>query len=148
MQTAIGVEIAKPIADGSLFHWKITNKLDVAVYVYDFYLWGPAYHVERVGDRVTIASAPVAEMAACPPNRFPPVLLLVIGPHRTVEGDFSDPELNLKGKTVSLKISVGENPYSVVEKAKQFANSKCQHSPYDAIVQWGAIIESNAIRLP
>src|SRR6266436_1712494 len=133
LQTAVSVEIAKPVADASLLHWKITNRLDVAVYVYDFYLWGPAYHIEQAGNRVTIETAPVTEMPACPPNRFPPVLLLVVGPRRTIEGDFSDPELNLNGKTASLRISVGENPFSVVEVAKQFGNSKCKHSPYDAI---------------
>jgi hypothetical protein len=148
LQKAISVEIARPITDSSLLHWKITNKLDVAVYVYDFFLWGPAYHVEQAGDRVTIETTPVKETQACPPNRFPPVLLLVIGPNRTIAGDFSDPVLNLKDKTVSLKISVGGDPYSVVEEAKQFANSKCKHSPYDAIVRWGAIVESNTLELP
>jgi hypothetical protein len=146
-QTAVSLEIARPVGEGSLLNWKISNKLDVAVYVYDFYLWGPAYHIEQAADRVVIETAPIAERPGCPPNRFPPVLLLVIGPHRTIEGAFADPELNLKGKTTSLRISVGDDPYSVVEAAKRFSKSKCKHSPYDAIVRWGTVIESNAIRV-
>ena len=146
-QTAVSLEITRPVQQGALFNWKIANKSDVAVYVYDFYLWGPAYHFEEAGERVVIETTPVTERPGCPPNRFPPVLLLVIGPRRTIEGAFSDPDLNLKGKTTSLRITVGENPYSVVEEAEQFAKSKCKHSPYDAIVRWGTIIESNTVRL-
>jgi|WetSurMetagenome_2_1015567.scaffolds.fasta_scaffold477869_1 hypothetical protein len=148
LQTAISLEIARPMVNGAVLHWKITNNLEFAVYVYDFYLWGPAYHVEHAGDKVTIETTPVTEKPGCPPNRFPPVLLLVVGPHRTIEGDFADAEITLNGKPVSFRISVGENPYTVVDAAKRFANSRCQHSPYDAIVRWGAIIESNTIRLP
>ena len=65
----------------------------MAVYVYDFYLWGPAYHIETVGDGAIIDTTPVTELRSCPPNRFPPVLLLVVGPQRTIEGDFSDPAI-------------------------------------------------------
>ena len=107
--TAVSVEIARPLQDGALLHWKITNKLDVAVYVYDFYLWGPAYHVEKSADKVTIDTTPVTESPGCPPNRFPPVLLLIVGPQRMIEGDFTDPAVSVKGKSVSLRIAVGEN---------------------------------------
>ncbi len=147
LKTAVIMEIARPIQEGALLHWRITNNLDVAVYVYDFYLWGPAYHIEQSADKVTIDSTPVTESPGCPPNRFPPLLLLIVGPGRTIEGDFTDAAVSVQGRSVSLRVAVGENPYTVVEEAKQFAKSKCKHSPYDAIVRWGAILESNAIQL-
>lgn len=144
----VSLEISRDVTQSDAqLHWKITNSLDVAVYVYDFYLWGPAYSLVRVGDRVRIDTSPVIEQRSCPPNRFPPVLLLVVGPRRTITGDFSDPEIKgLEGKQVSLRIAVGSDPYSVVAEAKRFMSSRCQHSPYDAIVRWGTIIESNSLR--
>jgi hypothetical protein len=147
LREGVRLELTKPTQEGALVHWKITNTLDTAVYVYDFYLWGPAYHIERADSRLIINTTPVAEQASCPPNRFPPVLLLVVGAHRTIEGDFMDTAIkDAGGKLVSMRIAVGSDPYSVVEEAKQFMSSKCKHSPYDAIVRWGTILESNAIR--
>lgn len=149
LRRAVSLEISRVTQGDAQFHWKITNALDVAVYVYDFYLWGPAYHIERLGDQVRIDTTPVVEQRSCPPNRFPPVLLLVIGPGRTIAGDFSDPEIRgLESKQVSVRIAVGSDPYSVVAEAKRFMSSRCQNSPYDAIVRWGTIIESNSLRLP
>lgn len=144
---SVHLEITKATQRDSLFHWKITNDLDTAVYAYDFYLWGPAYHVERSGNRLVIETTPISEEASCPPNRFPPVLLLVIGPHRTIEGDFSDSEIReTAGKIVTLRIAVGADPYSVVAEAKKFMSSGCTHNPYDAIVRWGTILESNTLQ--
>lgn len=145
---SVRLEVTKPTHKDALVHWKITNDLDTAVYVYNFYMWGPAYHVERSGDRLVIETTPISEEASCPPNRFPPVLLFPVGPHRTVEGDFSDSEIkDLGGKLVSLRMAVGSDPYSVVAEAKKFMSSRCTHNPYDAIVRWGTILESNTIRL-
>jgi hypothetical protein len=147
IRAGVDVEIAKTSEDGTLLRWKITNRLPTAIYVYDFYLWGPAYHVERLADRVLIDTTPVVELRSCPPTRFPPVLLVVVGPHRRISGEFSDSEISgLGGKQVAIRVAVGTDPYSVVEQAKKFAASRCRYSPYDAIVQWGTIIESNAIR--
>ncbi len=121
----------------------------MAVYVYDFYLWGPAYHVSATPDKTIIETTPLTEIRSCPPYRFPPVLLLLVGPGRTIEGDFTDPEVRIvSGKPVSLQIAVGTNPYSVVAEAKRFYSSKCEHNPYDAIVRWGTILESNSMALP
>ena len=73
----------------------------------------------------------------------------MVGPHRSIEGDFTDGDVkDLAGKLVSIRIAVGADPYSVVDEAKRFANSGCQHSPWDAIVRWGTILESNSIRFP
>ena len=77
------------------------------------------------------------------------MLLLVIRSGGTIEGDFSDPEIKtIVAKRVSLKISVGPEPYTVVSQARQFEHSSCKHSPYDAIVLWGTRIESNAVEVP
>jgi len=53
----------------------------------------------------------------------------------------------LAGKAVSLRIAVGSDPYTVVDEAKQFFDSNCKHSPYDAIVRWGTIIESKTVKV-
>lgn len=134
-----------------LVHWAITNESDIAVFVYNFYLWGPAYEVERNGNRVILNTTPVKEMGGCGLDRLPPILLLMVAPHRTIEGDFSDVELkDMAGKSASIRIAVGADPYSVVEQAKRFYynDKQCRHTPYDAIVQWGTIVESNTIQIP
>ena len=108
----VHVVVEAPRQAGSLFRWKITNSLGTAVFVYDFYLWGPALHVDTKADEVVVETAPVTEVRSCPPNRFPPVLLLVIAPGRTIEGDYTDSELKITGKKpVSLQIAVGTKPY-------------------------------------
>ena len=145
----VHVEVGPPVQTGSLFHWKIKNSLDTAVFVYDFYLWGPALHVSSKTDRTVFETSPIIEVRSCPPYRFPPVLLLVIAPGRTIEGDFADSEVrDLKGKMFSLQVAVGPEPESVVTEAKRFFNSNCEHDPYDAIVRWGTLIESTPIQLP
>jgi hypothetical protein len=93
LREGVHLGVTKPTQDGALVHWKITNTLETAVYVYDFYLWGPAYHLEKQQDRTIINTTPVTEEASCPPNRFAPVPLLAVGPHRTIEGDFTDPDI-------------------------------------------------------
>jgi hypothetical protein len=135
-------------ASGSL-HWKIRNRSDVEVYVYDVFLLGPAFEVQRQASAVTFSTAPTRMLASCPPNRFLPVLLMVVRPCGTIEGIFSDSELKklAPGTTVSMQVSVGPDPYSVAAEWQQFLNSNCEHSPYDAIVRWGTTIESNAVRL-
>lgn len=156
--SATGMAVAKPDAaqvhveitgvskaSGSL-HWKITNTSPVEIYVYDFFLLGPAFRVEHNPDRVVFDTSPTTEEASCPPDRFPPVLLLVIRSGGVVEGEFSDGRIkDLSGKAISLKIAAGSEPYSVVAEAKRLmASGRCEHSPYDAIVRWATIVESNA----
>jgi len=145
----VRIEAAKGKVNGAVLHWKITNDSDTGAFVFDTFLWGPAYSVERYADKVTINTSPVSELGGCPPNRFPLILLLVIGPHRSIEGDFTDDEIkDLDGKLVSFRVAVGADPYSVVDTAKAFANSKCLHSPWDAIVRWGTVLESNGVQFP
>lgn len=134
-----------------LLHWAITNESDVGLFVYNFYLWGPAYEVERNGNRVILNTTPVKEMGGCGLDRLPPILLLVVAPHKTIEGDFSDTELkDMAGKSASIRIAVGADPFTVVEQAKRYYynDKQCRHTPYDAIVQWGTIVESNTIQIP
>jgi hypothetical protein len=133
----------------ALVNWSITNDSKLAVYVYDFFLWGLAPWDEINGNQAVIGTAPTREEATCPPNRFPPVLLLIVPPGRTIRGDFTDIDLKLAPKTnLSMRIAVFRDPYTVVEEAKRFADSGCKHSPYDALVREGTIVESNTVQLP
>jgi len=116
--------------------------------VYDFFLWGPALSVDHSAQKTIFNTTPLVEQASCPPNRFPPVLLLVIGPGRSISGELQDDRLKtLTGRTVSLRIAAGLDAYTVLDEAKKFFDSDCKHSPYDAIVRWGTIVESNAVRV-
>jgi hypothetical protein len=147
LRESVRLELSKPMQEGALVHWRITNNLATAVYVYDLFLWGPAYHVVAHQDRVVVETTPVTELRSCPPNRNPPVLLLLVGPHRNIEGDFTDSNIkDVRGKAISMRIAVGNDPYSVVALAKRYMTSDCQHSPYDAIIRWGAILESNVLQ--
>jgi hypothetical protein len=72
-----------------------------------------------------------------------------VGPGRTIEGDFQDDEIaKMRTPSVLLRLIYGAEPYRVVEKARQYAQSKCKYSPYDAIVQWGTVVESNRLQVP
>lgn len=145
----VSVQISPSAHPGVLFHWKISNRGLQSAFVYDFYLWGPAFRIEQTDTILNVITTPIKEEPGCPPNRFPPVLLLHVGPGRSIEGDFEDESIKPKpGQAISLTLSVGTDGYNVGEQAKQFFNSNCKHSPYDAIVRWGNIINSNSIRVP
>jgi hypothetical protein len=104
--------------------------------------------MENNAKHIVLGTAPTKQEATCP-NRVAPVLLLVVAPGRTIQGDFVDSELKLPSKAeLSMRIAVFDNPYNVVAEAKRFANSNCKHSPYDAIVKWGTMIDSNVIHVP
>ena len=143
---AVQLEITRVSRSEGSFHWRMVNHLDLAVYVYDVYLQGPAYRVEHFPDRVVFAATPIAAVASCPPNRFLPVLLLFLRPGVAIEGDFQDDLLkSVSAKRISFKIAVGPEPYTVVAEAERFMNSACRHSPYDAIVRWATLIESDPV---
>jgi hypothetical protein len=130
-------------------HWRIANNSGDGIYVYDFFLLGTAYNIERSPGRVTFDTTPTVRVASCPPNRVAPVLLLFVRSGGAIEGDFVDEEVkNAGGKEVSLKIALGSEPDTVVEEAKRFFNSNCAHSPYDAVVNWATFLESSRIRVP
>lgn len=127
-------------------HWRIENDSDDGIYVFNFFLLGPAYHIERSPGKWTFETAPVERTPGCPPNRVAPIALLFIRAGGMIEGEFVDPEISKAlGKKVSLKIAVGSEPETVAEEAKRLYNSNCAHSPYDAIVNWASFLESNAI---
>ena len=145
----VRLQISPAVRKGAVLHWRIVNDGRLAVYVYNVFLWGPALTVQRTPSEAVIDTTPVREDPGCPPNRFPPVLLLAIGPGRSLEGDLIDSRITgLKGLVTSMRIVVGSDPYSVVDAAKRYMSSNCKHSPYDAIVEWGTIIKSNPIRVP
>jgi len=132
----------------AIVNWSLTNNSKLAVYVYDFFLWGPGPWTEKDSNHIVLGTAPMKQEASCP-NRVAPVLLLVVAPGRTIHGDFVDDGLKPPPKVqVSMRIAVFDDPYTVVAEAKRFANSNCKHSPYDAIVTKGTLMESNSIRLP
>ena len=142
-------EVTRVSKRGGVLHWKIVNNSDDEIYIYNFYLLGPAYNIEQTPGRVIFDTAPIVRVASCPPNRVAPVLLLGIRSGGMIEGDFSDPEIKKAGgKKVSLKISVGSEPDTVVAETKRFFDSDCAHSPYDAIVNWGTLLESTRIKVP
>jgi hypothetical protein len=99
----------KPDPSGkALLSWSITNNSKLAVYVYDFFLWGPTAWVERSDNRIMLSTPPTKEEATCPPNRFPPVLLLVVAPGRTIHGDFVDSRLKVPPNAdLSMRVAVG-----------------------------------------
>ena len=147
--TDVRLEIQPDSTSKALVTWSITNDTKLAVYVYDFFLWGPAEWNEEKGGVMILGTAPSREEGGCPPNRVAPVLLLVISPGRTIHGDFIDDRFKLAPKAkVAMRIAIFNDPFKVVEESKRFYGSRCQHSPYDAIVREGTIVESNVVQLP
>jgi hypothetical protein len=134
--------------DGSL-HWKIRNRSDGPVYVYDVFLLGPAFRTEHQPGLTTFDTTPVEMFASCPPNRFLPPLLIVVRSGGSIEGDFSDPQIRalMPGSRISLRIAIGREPDSVAAEWQHFLNSDCKHSPYDAVVRWATLVESNVAQL-
>jgi len=134
---------------GSQLHWTIINRSPSAVYVYSYYLYGPAYSITKGVTVTTLNTTPTALDGSCP-YLFPPVLLLRVPAGDYREGDFRDSQLNnLRGKSVNLSIGVGLNPYTVVAKAAQLRKTdNCKKSPYDAIVEWSSLVRSNSIQIP
>jgi hypothetical protein len=49
---SVSVALTSASAEGTL-HWAITNHDEVAVYVYDFFLWGPALSVDHSPEKTT-----------------------------------------------------------------------------------------------
>ncbi len=141
--------VAQPDFTGkALVKWSITNESKLAVYVYDVFLWGPGEWNEQEGDVTILGTTPSREEPGCP-NRVAPVLLLVIAPGRTIHGDFIDDRIKLAPKAkVVMRIAIFSNPYRVVEESKHFYESRCTHSPYDAIVREGTVVQSNVVQLP
>ena len=142
-------EITRLSKDAGLLHWKITNSSDDGIYVYNFFLLGPAYNVERSAGKLIFDTSPIVRVASCPPNRVAPLLLLFVRSGGVIEGDFVDEAIKSSGAgdEVSLKIAVGSEPDSVVQEAKRFYNSDCKHSPYDAIIDWATFLETAPVKV-
>jgi hypothetical protein len=143
-------EITRVSKKAGVLHWKIMNNSDAGVYIYSFFLLGPAYNIERSAGTLIFDTTPIVRVASCPPNRVAPLLLFFVRSGGVVEGDFADPEVKKAGgDEVSLKIAVGSEPNSVVEEEKRFYNTPgCQHSPYDAVVNWATFLESSRVQVP
>jgi len=143
-------EITRVSKTAGVLHWKIANNSDAGVYIYSFFLLGPAYNIEHTPGKLIFDTTPIERVASCPPNRVAPLPLFFVRSGGVIEGDFADPEIkNAGGDQVSLKIAVGSEPNSVVEEEKRFYNTAgCQHSPYDAVVNWAIFLESSRVRVP
>lgn len=131
-------------------HWIIANTSKTEIYVYSFFLYGPAYATERKTESVIFDTLPPSLESGCP-NRFPPVLLLRVPPGDYREGDFRDDALNtMSGRTVLLKIGAGSEPYTVVNEANRirWKSQNCSESPYDAIFEWATTQVSNPVQVP
>jgi hypothetical protein len=145
----ISFEITRFSRESGLLHWKLTNGSDDGVFVYNFFLLGGAYNVERTSGKLVFDTCPIVRVASCPPNRVAPVLFLFVRSGGVIEGDFVDDEVRRSGgNEVSLKIAVGSDPDAVAEEAERFYKSDCKHSPYDAIVNWATYLESTRVRVP
>jgi hypothetical protein len=143
------LEITRFSKQTGTLHWKLTNQSKSGVFVYDFFLLGGAFEIERSPGKLIFDTSPIRKEASCPPNRTIPVLLLLLPPGGVMEGDFVEPQLRqVKHEQISLKIAAGSEPYTVVDEAKRYYDSDCAHSPYDAVVDWATYIESNSIHVP
>jgi hypothetical protein len=142
-------EITHLSMDAGLVHWKIRNNSEDGIYVYNFFLLGPAYNIEQSAGKQIFDTSPIVRMASCPPDRVAPLLLTFIRSGGAMEGDFVDSRIKDVGLSeFSLKIAVGSESEKVVEEAKRFYHSNCKHSPYDAIIDWASFLESNSVRVP
>jgi hypothetical protein len=140
------LEISRPAERKTLLHWKISNSSQQALFVFDFYLWGPAYRVEQNGKDTVIETTPIKDEQGCVPNRFPPMLLLHLRPGGIIEGDFEDDAITIpKDSRVSLVVAYGTDAYSLQDRVKKIFGSKCSESPYNAILQWGHLLYSNSL---
>lgn len=145
----IKFEITRYSKRQGLLHWKLSNESTRGVFVYDFFLLGPAHEIESSPGKLIFDTSATKTIAACPPNRTVPVLLMLLRSGGVLEGDFVEPTIKrVVSKKVSLKIAVGPEPYSVVTQAQKYFDSDCAHSPYDAVVEWATFIESNAVHVP
>src|ERR1700719_3892489 len=64
---SVNVAVTSAFSTDGALHWSITNHNEVAVYVYDFFLWGPALSVDHSLEKTTFNTTPVVEQPSCPP---------------------------------------------------------------------------------
>jgi hypothetical protein len=145
----IRLEIIRASQKAGTMHWRLRNGSDAGIYVYNFFLLGPAYSVERGNGKLIFDTTPTKLEDGCAPNRVAPLLLLFVRSGGVIEGDFVDTKIASAGaNAVSLKIAVGSEPNSVVEEEKRIYNKTgCGGSPYNAVVNWATFVESNVVHL-
>jgi len=146
---AVKVEVTSASPVKGALHWRITNTSDVEVYVYDVFLWGSAFGIRRRPDSVVFETSPT-KIENGYPNHVPPVLLLLVPAHSDREGDFKDPQIrHARGKRISFEIGVGPEPYRVVQDALNVQKlGEAETSPYNVILKWSTIIESQPVQVP
>jgi hypothetical protein len=62
------VAITRASSTDSALHWAITNHNEIAVFVYDFFLWGPAFSVDHSSEKTKFNTSPVRGRAVMPPE--------------------------------------------------------------------------------
>ena len=129
-------------------HWRVTNSSHQAVFIYATFLYGPAFSTKSMPDHMFFATTATTESPECS-NEFPELRLKSLASGSSIEGIFKDPQLKrVKAKYISFLIGVGLDSETVTEGVKQARLSKICENPYNAIVRWQTIVESNAVQLP
>jgi hypothetical protein len=109
---SVSVAVTSALSEGAL-HWAITNHNDVAVFVYDFFLWGPALSVDHSPEKTTFQHYTSCRTAILSSEPRRACALACFPPGRTITSELQDDRLGqLAGKAVSLTIAVGSDPYT------------------------------------
>jgi hypothetical protein len=64
----LSFEITRIGKDAGLLHWKFVNNSEDGVFIYNFFLLGAAYNIERSPGRLVFDTCPITRVASCPPN--------------------------------------------------------------------------------
>jgi hypothetical protein len=146
--SGVQVRLISASKRASQVRWKVTNTSPHAVFIYATFLYGPAFATRDMPGHMIFATTATTESSECS-NEFPPLRLKSLASGSSVEGIFKDPELkHVKAKYISLLIGVGPDSETVTEWVKQARLSKICENPYNAIVRWQTVVESNAVQLP
>jgi hypothetical protein len=143
----VRVQVLSVAKRSAQLHWRITNASSSAIYIYATFLRGPAFSVRTASDRLIVATTPVTANSQCP-NEFPNFRLELLSGGSSIEGTFKDPHLKSTGaKYISILIGVGPDAQSVEEDVKRARQSSICENPYNAIVRWQTIVESDLFPL-
>lgn len=143
----VRVQVLSVAKRSAQLRWRITNASSSTIYIYATFLRGPAFSVRTASDRLIIATTPVIANSQCP-NQFPNFRLELLSRGGSAEGTFKDPHLKSAGaKYISILIGVGADAQSVAEDVKRARQSSICENPYNAIVRWQTIVESDPFPL-
>jgi hypothetical protein len=143
----VRVQVLSVAKRSAQLRWRITNASSSTIYIYATFLRGPAFSIRTASDRLVIATTPVTPNSQCP-NEFPNFRLESLSGGGSIEGIFKDSHLRNSGaKYISILIGVGPDAQSVAEAVKSARQSSICENPYNAIVRWQTIVESDPFPL-